>query len=214
MAPAPERARASPSRPVFAAAATLCASSCNPIAPSVACALVFALRSVIAAISRRTSSTMACSRSLWRRCRKRSTRWSSSYLHVFLRHWLNHQRGPSSVRFGALSALHCRGVRTSLFQTILRAQGSAAGAAALKSGDAVRWWLLSIALATRGRAGAADPPLKSFSLLGFSRFWGFGVGEKRVKFADAFWRSLLGVFWSIFGQFFIIFWYCPRVKIV
>ena len=92
--------------------------------------------------------------------------------------------------------------------------GSAAGAAALKSGDAVRWWLLSIALATRGRAGAADPPLKSFSLLGFSRFWGFGVGEKRVKFADAFWKSLLGVFWSVFGQFFIIFWYCPRVKIV
>ena len=83
-----------------------------------------------------------------------------------------------------------------------------------KSGDAVRWWLLSIALATRGRAGAADPPLKSFSLLGFSRFWGFGVGEKRVKFVDAFWRSLLGVFWSVFGQFFIIFWYCPRVKIV
>ena len=92
--------------------------------------------------------------------------------------------------------------------------GSAAGAAALKSGDAVWWWLLSIALATRGRAGAADPPLKSLSLLGFSRFWGFGVGEKRVKFADAFWRSLLGVFWSIFGQFFIIVWYCPRVKIV
>ena len=58
------------------------------------------------------------------------------------------------------------------------------------------------------------PSLKSFSLLGFSRFWGFGVGEKRVKFADAFWRSLLGVFWSVFGQFFIIFWYCPRVKIV
>ena len=33
-----------------------------------------------------------------------------------------------------------------------------------------------------------------------------------VKFEDAFWRSLLGVFWSIFGEFFIIFWYCPRVK--
>ena len=58
------------------------------------------------------------------------------------------------------------------------------------------------------------PSLKSFSLLGFSRFWGFGVGKKMVKFEDAFWRSLLGVFWSIFGQFFIIFWYCPRVKIV
>ena len=56
--------------------------------------------------------------------------------------------------------------------------GSAAGAAALKSGDAVRWWLLSIALATRGRAGAADPPLKSFSLLGFSLFGGSGW-EKR-----------------------------------
>ena len=67
--------------------------------------------------------------------------------------------------------------------------GSAAGAAALKSGDAVRWWWLSIALATRGRAGAADPPLKSFSLVGFSRFSGSGVDKKRVKFQDAFWRS-------------------------
>ena len=38
------------------------------------------------------------------------------------------------------------------------------------------------------------PSLKSFSLLGFSRFWGFGVGKKRVKFEDAFWRFLLGVF--------------------
>ena len=62
-------ARARPSRP------TLAALSNNPIAPGVACALVFALRSVIAAISRRTSSTMACSRSLWRRLRQRSTRW-------------------------------------------------------------------------------------------------------------------------------------------
>ena len=67
--------------------------------------------------------------------------------------------------------------------------GSAAGAAALKSGDAVRWWWLSIALATRGRAGAAHPPLKSFSLVGFSRFSGSGVDKKRVKFQDAFWRS-------------------------
>ena len=31
------------------------------------------------------------------------------------------------------------------------------------------------------------------------------MGKKRVKFEDAFWRSLLGVFWSIFGQFFIFF---------
>ena len=53
----------------------------------------------------------------------------------------------------------------------------------------------------RGRAPAADPPLKSFSLLGFSRFWVFGMGKKIVKFEDAFWRSLLGVFWSIFSQF-------------
>ena len=30
------------------------------------------------------------------------------------------------------------------------------------------------------------------------------MGKKRVKFEDAFWRSLLGVFWSVFGQFFII----------
>ena len=49
---------------------------------------------------------------------------------------------------------------------------------------------------------------------GVFTFLGFGVGEKRVKFADAFWRSLLGVFWSVFDQFFIFFWYCPRVKIV
>ena len=40
------------------------------------------------------------------------------------------------------------------------------------------WWKLSIALATRGRAPAADPPLKSFNLLGFSRFSGFGVGTQ------------------------------------
>ena len=74
-------------------------------------------------------------------------------------------------------------------QPRLLVPGSAAGAAALKSGDAVRWWWLSIALATRGRAGAADPPLKSFSLVGFSRFSGSGVDKKRVKFQDAFWRS-------------------------
>ena len=40
-----------------------------------------------------------------------------------------------------------------------------------------------------GRAGAADPPLKSFSLVGFSRFSGSGVDKKIVKFEDAFWRS-------------------------
>ena len=28
------------------------------------------------------------------------------------------------------------------------------------------------------------------------------MGKKRVKFEDAFWRSLLGVFWSIFGKLF------------
>ena len=39
------------------------------------------------------------------------------------------------------------------------------------------------------RRPSADPPRKSFSLLGFSRFWGFGVGKKMVKFEDAFWRS-------------------------
>ena len=58
------------------------------------------------------------------------------------------------------------------------------------------------------------PSLKSFSLLGFSRFWGFGVGKKRVKFEDAFWRSLLGGFLVDFWSIFIFFWYCPRVKIV
>ena len=86
---------------------------------------------------------------------------------------------------------------------IEKSGGADEGRQPLKSGDASPCSVgkLSIALATRGRAAAADPPLKSFSLLGFSRFWGFGVGKKRVKFEDAFWGSLLGVFWSIFGQF-------------
>ena len=55
-----------------------CVCGLLPVTPSrqvLACALVFALRSVIAAMSRRTSSTMVCSRSLLRRCRTRSTRW-------------------------------------------------------------------------------------------------------------------------------------------
>jgi len=64
--------------------------------------------------------------------------------------------------------------------------------------------MLSIALATWGRADAADPSEKSFSLLGFSRFSGFGVGKK-MKFEDAFWRSLLGVFWPTFCGFFMFF---------
>ena len=76
------------------------------------------------------------------------------------------------------SAKHRRILMPIWFHSLTILPGSAAGAAGLKSGDAVRWWLLSIALATRGRAGAADPPLKSFSLLGFSRFWGSGW-EKR-----------------------------------
>ena len=87
------------------------------------------------------------------------------------------------------SATHRRMLMPIWFHSLIILPGSAAGAAALKSGDAVRWWWLSIALATRGRAGAADPPLKSFSLVGFSRFSGSGVDKKRVKFQDAFWRS-------------------------
>ena len=87
------------------------------------------------------------------------------------------------------SAKHRRILMPIWFHSLTILPGSAAGAAALKSGDAVRWWWLSIALATRGRAGAADPPLKSFSLVGFSRFSGSGVDKKRVKFQDAFWRS-------------------------
>ena len=77
------------------------------------------------------------------------------------------------------------------FDSLPLLPGSAAGAAALKSGDASPCSVgkLSIALATRGRAPAADPPQKSFSLVGFSRFSGSGVDKKRVKFEDAFWRS-------------------------
>jgi len=55
---------------------------------------------------------------------------------------------------------------------------------------------------------------KIFQGAGVFTFFGFGLGKKRVKFEDAFWRSLLGVFLSILGQFFIFFWYCLRVKIL
>ena len=70
-----------------------------------------------------------------------------------------------------------------------------------------------IAFATRGRAGAADLFENPSGCWGFHvlRVWG---GKKRVKFEDAFWRSLLGVFWSHFGGFVMFFWCCPRVKIV
>ena len=56
------------------------------------------------------------------------------------------------------------------------------GALAHKSGDAVRWWWLSIALATRGRAPAADPlptlPENPSACWGFHVFGGSGW-EKR-----------------------------------
>ena len=58
------------------------------------------------------------------------------------------------------------------------------------------------------------PSPKILQPAGVFTFLGVRGGKKEVKFEDAFWRFLLGVFWSIFGKFFIIFWYCPRVKIV
>ena len=87
------------------------------------------------------------------------------------------------------SAKHRRILMPIWFHSLTILPGSAAGAAALKSGDAVRWWWLSIALATRGARRCRRPSLKSFSLVGFSRFSGSGVDKKRVKFQDAFWGS-------------------------
>ena len=105
-----------------------------------------------------------------------------TYQVYFMKIYIWKRRKPASAK-------HRRIFLPIWFHSLPILPGSAAGAAALKSGDAVRWWWLSIALATRGRAGAADPPLKSFSLVGFSRFSGSGVDKKRVKFEDAFWRS-------------------------
>ena len=89
--------------------------------------------------------------------------------------------------------------------------GSAAGAAALKSGDAVRWWLLSIALATRGRAGAADPPRPSPKILqpaGVFTFLGVRGGRKEGKICrcvlEVLVERFLVDFWSIFYNFLVL----------
>ena len=50
------------------------------------------------------------------------------------------------------------------------------------------------------------PFRKSFRVLGFSRFSGFGVG-KEGKIRRCVLEVLVGRFSSIFGQVFIIFWY-------
>ena len=57
-----------------------------------------------------------------------------------------------------------------------------------------------IALATRGRAGAADLS-ENPSGCGVFTFLGVRGGKKRVKFEDAFWRSLLGVFYRFLVDF-------------
>ena len=71
---------------------------------------------------------------------------------------------------------------------------------------AVWWWLLSIALATRGRAGAADLFKNPSGCWGFRVFRGSGW-EKEGKIRRCVLEVLVGRFSSIFGQVFIIFWY-------
>ena len=71
---------------------------------------------------------------------------------------------------------------------------------------------LRLALAMKVRGVPPTLPPKSFSLVGFSRFLGVWGGEKMVKFEETFWRSLLGVFWSILVDVFVFFWRCPRKK--
>ena len=76
---------------------------------------------------------------------------------------------------------------------------------------AVWWWLLSIALATRGRAGAADLSENPSGRWGFHVF-GRSGWEKDCKIRRCVLEVLVGRFWSIFGGLFMFFWCCPRVK--
>ena len=67
---------------------------------------------------------------------------------------------------------------------------------------AVKGGSMQLALATRGRAPAADPPPKSFTLLVFSRFWWSRAGKDEAKTIRCFWNDFRP-FWSycltIFG---------------
>ena len=83
------------------------------------------------------------------------------------------------------------------------------------SGDAspFRGVAKRIALATRRRAGAADLFENPSGCWGFHVFGGSGW-EKRGKIRRCVLEVLVERFLSIFGQFFIFFWYCPRVKIL
>ena len=105
------------------------------------------------------------------------------------------------------SATHRRMLMPIWFHSLIILPGSAAGAAALKSGDAVRWWLLSIALATRGRAGAADPP-KILQPAGVFTFLGVRGGRKEGKICRCVLEVLVGRFlvgfWSIFHNFLVL----------
>ena len=81
------------------------------------------------------------------------------------------------------------------------------GASPFRRCLAVLWWLQSIALATRRRASATDPPPKSFRLVGFT-FRGVGGGKKDGKIA----RCVLEVHFGHFLQFFAVSLCLPSAK--
>ena len=70
-----------------------------------------------------------------------------------------------------------------------------------KSGDAVLWWLLSIALATRGARVCRRPSPKILQGAGVFTFLVVRGGKKIVKFEDAFWRPC----WAFFCRFLVNF---------
>ena len=59
------------------------------------------------------------------------------------------------------------------------------------------WWQLSFSYPGARRCRRPSPKILQPAGV-------FGVGKKMVKFEDAFWKSLLGVFWSIFHNFLVL----------
>ena len=60
-----------------------------------------------------------------------------------------------------------------------------------------------LASAIWGRAYAADPP-KSFTLLGFKRFWESGVGKKDAKIPRCVSEVILDTSWRCFTVFLLL----------
>ena len=93
-----------------------------------------------------------------------------TYQVYFMKIYIWKRRKPASAK-------HRRIFLPIWFHSLPILPGSAAGAAALKSGDAVRWWWLSIALATRGRAVPPTLP-KILQPGGVFTFFGVWGGQK------------------------------------